>query len=136
MGQQHLFQVVRSCLDHAASVAKTFVTSGIVVVEIKEPEAAAANPMDNSSKLLWFSFFPLNGSRVSIIFPNAPEFLLFPQMPIVAFCNTGKGPPHISYLTGLTNERHWVLMMKTQGDLGYFGLCSLYHMIYIYIYPE
>eukprot|EP00250_Pteridium_aquilinum_P013441 c21344_g2_i1 orf=609-2456(-) len=42
-------KVVRCCLEHAASVAKTFLTSDVVVVEIKEPEAApAGNPMDNS----------------------------------------------------------------------------------------
>ncbi|KAG8094098.1 hypothetical protein GUJ93_ZPchr0012g19791 [Zizania palustris] len=42
-------KVVRCCLEHAASVAKTFLTSDVVVVEIKEPEAAPlANPMDNS----------------------------------------------------------------------------------------
>ncbi|KAF5735685.1 putative rubisco subunit binding-protein beta subunit rubb [Tripterygium wilfordii] len=43
-------KVVRCCLEHAASVAKTFLMSDCVVVEIKEPEAAvpAGNPMDNS----------------------------------------------------------------------------------------
>ncbi|MCO5607576.1 hypothetical protein L7F22_061773 [Adiantum nelumboides] len=42
-------KVVRCCLEHAASVAKTFLTCDVVVVEIKEPEAApAGNPMDNS----------------------------------------------------------------------------------------
>uniref|UniRef100_M1C7V6 Chaperonin-60 beta subunit n=1 Tax=Solanum tuberosum TaxID=4113 RepID=M1C7V6_SOLTU len=42
-------KVVRCCLEHAASVAKTFLMSDCVVVEIKEPEAAVAgNPMDNS----------------------------------------------------------------------------------------
>lgn len=42
-------KVVRCCLEHAASVAKTFLTSDVVVVDIKEPETAAApNPMDNS----------------------------------------------------------------------------------------
>ncbi|KAI5651255.1 hypothetical protein M9H77_37260 [Catharanthus roseus] len=42
-------KVVRCCLEHAASVAKTFLTSDAVVVEIKEPEpVAAGNPMDNS----------------------------------------------------------------------------------------
>ncbi|PWA69640.1 Chaperonin Cpn60 [Artemisia annua] len=41
--------VVRCCLEHASSVAKTFLTSDAVVVEIKEPEPAPlANPMDNS----------------------------------------------------------------------------------------
>jgi len=44
-----LFQVVRCCLEHAASVAKTFLMSDCVVVEIKEPESVpAGNPMDNS----------------------------------------------------------------------------------------
>ena len=45
-------QVVRCCLEHAASVAKTFLTCDVVVVEIKEPEPAApaGNPMDNSGK--------------------------------------------------------------------------------------
>lgn len=43
------FQVVRCCLEHASSVAKTFLTSDVVVVDIKEPvPAAAGNPMDNS----------------------------------------------------------------------------------------
>lgn len=42
-------KVVRCCLEHSASVAKTFLTSDCVVVEIKEPESAAmGNPMDNS----------------------------------------------------------------------------------------
>ncbi|GAA0165935.1 hypothetical protein LIER_21207 [Lithospermum erythrorhizon] len=42
-------KVVRCCLEHASSVAKTFLTSDAVVVEIKEPEPApAGNPMDNS----------------------------------------------------------------------------------------
>jgi len=36
-------------LEHAASVAKTFLMSDVVVVEIKEPEPAPlTNPMDNS----------------------------------------------------------------------------------------
>jgi len=37
-------------LEHAASVAKTFLMSDCVVVEIKEPEPAipAGNPMDGS----------------------------------------------------------------------------------------
>lgn len=44
-----LNQVVRCCLEHASSVAKTFLMSDCVVVEIKEPEAVpAGNPMDNS----------------------------------------------------------------------------------------
>ena len=44
--------MVRCCLEHAGSVAKTFLTSDAVVFEIKEPEAAApaGNPMDNSGK--------------------------------------------------------------------------------------
>ncbi|KAL9232106.1 hypothetical protein vseg_007249 [Gypsophila vaccaria] len=42
-------KVVRCCLEHAASVAKTFLTSDAVVTEIPEPEpVAAASPMDNS----------------------------------------------------------------------------------------
>ncbi|KAH7315207.1 hypothetical protein KP509_21G040000 [Ceratopteris richardii] len=42
-------KVVRCCLEHAASVARTFLTSDVVVVEIKEPEPVTApNPMDNS----------------------------------------------------------------------------------------
>ncbi|KAJ8452089.1 hypothetical protein Cgig2_016670 [Carnegiea gigantea] len=42
-------KVVRCCLEHAASVAKIFLTSDAVVTEIPEPERAApANPMDNS----------------------------------------------------------------------------------------
>ncbi|KAK1356204.1 RuBisCO large subunit-binding protein subunit beta, chloroplastic [Heracleum sosnowskyi] len=42
-------KVVRCCLEHASSVAKTFLMSDCVVVEIKEPEAAMpVNPMDNS----------------------------------------------------------------------------------------
>ncbi|KAI7739950.1 hypothetical protein M8C21_029352 [Ambrosia artemisiifolia] len=41
--------VVRCCLEHASSVAKTFLTSDAVVVDIPEPEPAPlANPMDNS----------------------------------------------------------------------------------------
>ncbi|KAG6473509.1 hypothetical protein ZIOFF_067426 [Zingiber officinale] len=42
-------KVVRCCLEHAASVAKTFLTSDVVVVDIKEPEPVpVGNPMDNS----------------------------------------------------------------------------------------
>lgn len=42
-------KVVRCCLEHAASVAKTFLTCDVVVVDIKEPEPAnVGNPMDNS----------------------------------------------------------------------------------------
>ncbi|KAK8575664.1 hypothetical protein V6N12_063332 [Hibiscus sabdariffa] len=42
-------KVVRCCLEHAASVAKTFLMSDCVVVEIKEPEPVPmGNPMDNS----------------------------------------------------------------------------------------
>ncbi|KAB5565231.1 hypothetical protein DKX38_005285 [Salix brachista] len=42
-------KVVRCCLEHASSVAKTFLMSDCVVVEIKEPESVpAGNPMDNS----------------------------------------------------------------------------------------
>ena len=43
---------MRCCLEHAASVAKTFLMSDCVVVEIKEPEPVpVGNPMDNSG---WF----------------------------------------------------------------------------------
>jgi chaperonin GroEL len=42
-------KVVRCCLEHSASVAKTFLTSDCVVVEIKEPEpVGGGNPMDAS----------------------------------------------------------------------------------------
>ncbi|KAL8026780.1 hypothetical protein ABFX02_14G051000 [Erythranthe guttata] len=42
-------KVVRCCLEHASSVAKTFLMSDCVVVEIKEPEpAVTGTPMDNS----------------------------------------------------------------------------------------
>ncbi|KAG0615999.1 hypothetical protein M758_5G082400 [Ceratodon purpureus] len=42
-------KVVRCCLEHAASVAKIFLTSDVVVTEIKEDQpAVAGNPMDNS----------------------------------------------------------------------------------------
>ena len=49
-------QVVRCCLEHAASVAKTFLTCDVVVVDIKEPEAmpTGGNQMDNSGRRqLW-----------------------------------------------------------------------------------
>ncbi|KAI7844899.1 hypothetical protein COHA_001548 [Chlorella ohadii] len=39
-------KVVRCALENAASVAKTFLTSDVVVTEIKEPEAAAAGAGD------------------------------------------------------------------------------------------
>ncbi|KAA3459486.1 TCP-1/cpn60 chaperonin family protein [Gossypium australe] len=43
-------KVVRCCLEHAASVAKTFLMSNCVVMKIKEPEPVpAGNPMDNSA---------------------------------------------------------------------------------------
>ncbi len=39
-------------MEHASSVAKTFLTSDVVVVDIKEEEAApAGSPMDNSGTL-------------------------------------------------------------------------------------
>ncbi|GAB2275247.1 hypothetical protein Dimus_010007 [Dionaea muscipula] len=46
-------KVVRYCLEHASSVAKTFLMSDCIVIEIKEPEPdpeplPAGNPMDNS----------------------------------------------------------------------------------------
>ncbi|KAF2606720.1 hypothetical protein F2Q68_00043811 [Brassica cretica] len=42
-------KVVRCCLEHTASVAKIFLTSDCIVVDIKEPEPVpAGNPMDNS----------------------------------------------------------------------------------------
>ncbi|TYH70819.1 hypothetical protein ES332_D05G143000v1 [Gossypium tomentosum] len=42
-------KVVRCCLEHAASVARTFLTSDAVVVDIKKPEPLPAGiPMDNS----------------------------------------------------------------------------------------
>ena len=42
-------KVVRCCLEHASSVAKTFLTSDAVVVDIPEPEPMpVGNPMDNS----------------------------------------------------------------------------------------
>ncbi|KAK6936976.1 Chaperonin Cpn60/GroEL/TCP-1 family [Dillenia turbinata] len=49
-------KVVRCCLEHAASVAKTFLMSDCVVVEIKEPEpvVVTGNPMDNSGRELKF----------------------------------------------------------------------------------
>lgn len=46
-------KVVRCCLEHAASVAKIFLTSDVVVTEIKEPEPVqAGNPMDASGASL------------------------------------------------------------------------------------
>ncbi|KAG0595380.1 hypothetical protein M758_UG161700 [Ceratodon purpureus] len=42
-------KVVRCCLEHAASVAKIFLTSDVVVTEIKEDQpAVAGNPIDQS----------------------------------------------------------------------------------------
>ena len=41
-------KVVRCALENAASVAKTFLTSSVVVVELPEPEGAAAAGMDQS----------------------------------------------------------------------------------------
>ena len=40
--------MVRCCLDHASSVAKIFLTSDVVVVDIKEPVSSmpTGNPMD------------------------------------------------------------------------------------------
>jgi chaperonin GroEL len=42
-------KVIRCALENATSVAKTFLTSDVVVVDIPEPEAAVngSNPMDN-----------------------------------------------------------------------------------------
>ena len=54
-----LLKVVRCCLEHASSVAKTFLMSDCVVVEINEPESAApaGNPMGNSGLSFKFFFF-------------------------------------------------------------------------------
>lgn len=50
--------MVRCCLEHAASVANSFLTSDAVVTEIKKPEpVAAGNPMDNSGFNFNFSHF-------------------------------------------------------------------------------
>ncbi|KAF9626585.1 hypothetical protein IFM89_036100 [Coptis chinensis] len=44
-----LLLIIWCCLDHAASVARTFLTSDVIVVGIKEPvPAAVRNHMDNS----------------------------------------------------------------------------------------
>ncbi|CAN7028635.1 unnamed protein product [Brassica rapa subsp. trilocularis] len=51
-------KVVRCCLEHAASVAKTFLMSDCVVVEIKEPEPVpVGNPMDNSGLFRHSDYF-------------------------------------------------------------------------------
>lgn len=51
--------MVRCCLEHAASVANSFLTSDAVVTDIKEPEPiAAGNPMDNSG--FNFNFLQFN----------------------------------------------------------------------------
>ncbi|KAL0853265.1 hypothetical protein Bca101_058417 [Brassica carinata] len=53
-------KVVRCCLEHAASVAKTFLMSDCVVVEIKEPEPVpVGNPMDNSGLFRHSNIFTL-----------------------------------------------------------------------------
>ncbi|CAN7130895.1 unnamed protein product [Brassica rapa subsp. narinosa] len=53
-------KVVRCCLEHAASVAKTFLMSDCVVVEIKEPEPVpVGNPMDNSGLFRHADIFTL-----------------------------------------------------------------------------
>jgi chaperonin GroEL len=44
-------KVIRCCLENACSVARLFLTSEAVVIDIpdpKAPAAAAGNPMDNS----------------------------------------------------------------------------------------
>jgi hypothetical protein len=52
-------------MEHAASVAKTFLTSDVVVVDIKEPEPApVGTPMDNSG--------------IFLIFPTHKKFLVEP----------------------------------------------------------
>jgi hypothetical protein len=56
-------QVVRCCLEHAASVAKIFLTSDVVVTEIKEAEPANAggNPMDASGTCTFLLCYALIG---------------------------------------------------------------------------
>ncbi|KAA3467325.1 ruBisCO large subunit-binding protein subunit beta, chloroplastic [Gossypium australe] len=49
MKEVRLQLVIKCCLEHTTSVAKTFLMSCCLVVEIKEPEPVLArNPMDNS----------------------------------------------------------------------------------------
>ncbi|ONK59736.1 uncharacterized protein A4U43_C08F9950 [Asparagus officinalis] len=49
-----LWWLISRSLSNAASVAKTFLTSDVVVVDIKEPEhIPARNPMDNSGRNIY-----------------------------------------------------------------------------------
>ena len=51
-------QVVRCCLEHAASVARTFLTSDAVVVDIKEPQPfPMRKPMPTSGNKLALNEF-------------------------------------------------------------------------------
>lgn len=70
-------QVVRCCLEHAASVAKTFITSDAVVVDIKEPEkaAAAGNPMGGS------------GTRTCSSRSNSSIYCMLEQSLLIVFCS-------------------------------------------------
>ncbi|XP_038892006.1 ruBisCO large subunit-binding protein subunit beta, chloroplastic [Benincasa hispida] len=60
-------KVVRCCLEHAASVAKTFLTSDAVVVDMKEPEPISKRtPMPISGK--WVNKYMSLYSLISICF--------------------------------------------------------------------
>lgn len=66
-----IIKVVRCCLEHASSVAKTFLTSDVVVVDIKEPEPVpAGNPMDNSGT---YSIESHPGARTPDLFLYQPQ---------------------------------------------------------------
>lgn len=47
-----MVQVVRCCLEHAASVAKTFLTSDAVVVDIKESKPIPSMPRSMPNPML------------------------------------------------------------------------------------
>ena len=56
-------------MEHAASVARTFLTSDAVVVDIKEPEPVdAGNPMGNSG------FYCLLGAELLLLTINPFKF--------------------------------------------------------------
>jgi hypothetical protein len=64
---QILEQVVRCCLENAASVAKTFLTSDAVVIDIKEVESIRRRPpMPTSGDFCFPKEVILSASCVSL----------------------------------------------------------------------
>ena len=75
-------QVVRCCLEHAASVAKTFLTSDAVVVDIKELDLIPRRkPMPPMSPMPPVSPLPSPGNSAISRRKPMPRMPLVPPLP-------------------------------------------------------